>query len=152
MADLHVDERIGVPIVLAIAAVVMFIFLTPVTMWFSVNRMDIRDAATWEQVTVDYSRDIHRPFYGEWRVMVREVTEAGTEVICSTDWHPNDYKTDSVLPEPVSLEWLMWTEPACYRLPPGDYEATITWSVNQDSWLFNREVSRTDTFQIYGQT
>jgi hypothetical protein len=46
MSNLHLDEKIGVPIVVFIAAIVMFLFLTPVTIWFSVNRMGIGAGAT----------------------------------------------------------------------------------------------------------
>lgn len=150
MADLHLDERIGVPIVLSISAIVLFLFLTPVTTWFSVDRLDIKDAATWQEVTIDYGRTIHRDFYGEWRVTILEQTETGNQVVCSTNWNPNDYKTDNTLPEPVTLEWLIYTNPECYAIPPGKYEATVTWSVNHGSLLFQRELVRTDTFQIYG--
>lgn len=150
MSNLHLDEKIGVPIVVFIATIVMFLFFTPATIWFSVNRMDIRDAATWQEVTVDYDRDIHRDFYGEWRVMVTREVEGGNEVVCSTKWHPNDYEVGNVPPEPVSLQWLMNTEPSCYALPPGSYEATVTWSVNHGSLFFQREVVRRDSFQIYG--
>lgn len=152
MSNLHVDERIGVPIVIFIAAVVMFLFLTPVTTWFSVNRFDIRDAETWQEVTIDYQRDIHREFDGAWRTTVRRVVEDGVEIVCTTDWHPVDYDDRSVLPKPVSLEWMLFSEPECYQLPPGEYEATVSWVVNQGSPLFERNVRRTDTFLIYGPT
>lgn len=150
MSGLHIDEKIGVPFAVAIAAMVAFLFMTPASFWFHVTRMDIRDATTWQGVTVDYDRTITRDFGGEWRAMVRRQVDGGFEVICATEWQPTDYQTDAVLPEPVSLEWMMWTDPNCYELPTGVYDATVTWRINPGSWLFERETKRTDGFVIYG--
>jgi hypothetical protein len=150
MSGLHVDEKFGVPLVALIAAIVAFLFITPASFWFRVDRMDIRDAARWQDVTVDYQRTIRRNFDGAWRAMIRREVDGGWEVICATDWQPNDYQTDAALPEPVTLEWMVWTEPDCYRLAPGAYEATVTWTLNPGSWLFERQVKRSDRFMVYG--
>jgi hypothetical protein len=150
MSGLHIDEKIGVPFALIVSLMVAFLFMTPASFWLHVNRMDIQDAATWQDVTVDYDRTIRRDFTGEWRAMIRRQVEGGYEVVCASEWQPNDYQTDAVLPEPVTLEWLLWTAPYCYRLPPGAYEATVTWRINPGSWLFERETRRTDGFLIYG--
>lgn len=150
MSGLHVDEKIGVPLVLFIAAVVAFLFLTPAGFWFRVDRLDIRDAAHATDVTVDYERTIRRDFEGAWRATIRREVQNGWEVICSTAWQPQDYQIDAVLPEPVSLQWLVWTDPNCYQLGPGAYEANVTWVINPGSWFFERQVKRSDRFMIYG--
>jgi hypothetical protein len=152
MSGLHVDEKIGVPLMTLMAAVVAFLFLTPAGFWFRVDRMDVLDAATAGQITIDYDRTIRRDFHGEWRATIRRQRDNGWEVVCSTDWTPNDYQIDAVLPEPVTLEWFLWTDPQCYQLGPGAYEASVTWVVNPGSWVFERKVRRTDGFLVYGAT
>ena len=150
MSGLHLDEKLGVPLFVGVAVFVAFLFLTPASFWFKVDRLDVQDAATWQDITIDYARTINRDFEGQWRATVRQETAEGWQLVCSTQWQPQDYQTDAVLPDPVTLQWLVWTEPDCYQLGQGRYEVRVTWDINPGSWIFGRKVTRTDTFMIFG--
>lgn len=152
MNKLTLDERIGVPVVVAVAFAVAFRFLVPTSHWFSVDQMDVQDATSWEGVKIDFDRTITRDFFGAWRIDMRKEVPDGWVSVCSTQWQPNNYTTNSALPDPVTLEWFTWVEPRCYQLDePGRYEITATWVINPGSWLFERQIKRMDRFNILGK-
>jgi len=152
MSDLRADEQIGVTLVILIMAAVAFLFMTPATFWLRVDRFDVQDASRWQDITVDLDRTISRDFTGAWRADVREVTNEGTVIVCGSPWQANEYRADAALPVPVTLEWLIYTDPRCYQLThPGRYEVTIYWIINPGNLILRRELSRSDRFVIFGE-
>jgi len=150
LRNLHRDEILMILFLLAASVWAGLQFAVPASRWFSVQSFAIHDAARWQDVTLDYRREIRRPFVGEWTATVRRQSPNGWEVVAATPVTRHPYKTDSTLPEPVTLEWVLWTEPRAYALPCGRYEVTIVWVIKPESRVFRREVSRTATFTIWG--
>jgi hypothetical protein len=150
MRPLHTDERFGVAIALLVALWVGFYFATPAALWFTVRNLDVHDAARWQDVTVDLDRTIHRDFTGEWLAKVRRKEPQGWVTYATTPRTRLRYQDDSQLPIPITLEWLLWTEPRAYELPCGTYDLTITWTVNAASMMFKRDLERSSEFKIWG--
>lgn len=150
MRPLHTDERFGVLLSIAVAIWVAFYFATPASHWFTVRTFEIRDARVWQDVTLDYDRTIHREFKGQWVGKVRRLEPQGWVTYATTPVSTLVYQEDSKLPIPISLEWMLWTEPKAYQLPCGDYEASITWVVNSNSILLRRDITRSARFRIGG--
>jgi hypothetical protein len=148
----YLDEKLGLSVIGVILAVVAFLFVTPASFWFQVSRLDVLDAPSHEGLTVDLDRTIRREFDGKWRVDVRrQVGPDQWEWVCATDWQPQHYVPGAVLPVPVTLEWLAYTDPRCFELDePGTYSVSVFWEIWPDSWLFKRKIRRTDTFTILG--
>jgi len=142
------DEKLGVPLAVILCLIVALRFLTPATFWFRPLAFDVQDGAVGAEIVVTYDRVIRRDFIGEWFVSVRREGKSGWEAYCTTPITRQDYRDDSVLPDPVTLEWLSWTEPRCHKLPAGTYEVAAHWRINPDSWLFDRTIHRVDTFTL----
>ena len=149
MTEVRTSEKVGLAAILAIFLAVGSVFALQASFWFRVSSFDVHNATGWQAVTVSYDRDIRRNFHGAWRVQVWKETEDGRVSVCATEWTPQDYTTDAALPEPVTWEWMAWTEPRCYRLPAGNYTAEVTWRINPGSWLFEREIRRADGFTVF---
>lgn len=150
MKPLHRDEKIGVILCLVVALWVITRFAIPGSIWFSVNSIKVNDAATWQEVTVDLDRDIKRDFLGEWSAKIRRKEPQGWVTVATTPVSQLTYQVDSKLPEPVTLEWLLWTEPKAYQLPCGVYDGTVQWVINSDSLVLRRSVIRNIAFTIWG--
>ena len=148
MKPLYKDERLGVVLSILVAIWVAFYFATPASLWFTVRTFDIKDAMTWQQVTIDFDRTIHRTFPGQWVGKVRKREPHGWVTYATTPVSTLVYQDDSKLPVPVTLEWMLWTEPRAYQLPCGEYEVSITWTINPASPLFRRDITRSDKFRI----
>ena len=150
MRNLSVDERLGLPVVLAIALWVLLQFAFPASFWFDVGQVDVHDAENSATAPVDYPRVIERDFDAIWFVKIRRRTDDGWETVCVSPERREPYSTDSVLPAGgPDLEWFVWTEPRCYTLPPGEYDIRAEWTINPGSWLWERGVVREDTFIIW---
>lgn len=146
MAALKIDEKIGVPFVFAWVAWVSIQFLFPASYWFDVRGVDVHDADNWVVAEVDYDRIIKRNADIKWKGKVMRRVSGGWTAHSTTPWREEPYFTYSQLPVPVTLQWLLWTEESAYMLPCGEYKVIITWVVNPDSWLWERRVTRDDTF------
>jgi hypothetical protein len=148
----YLDEKLGMSVIALILAVVAFLFVTPASFWFQVTKLDVHDAETSAGLTVDFDRTIRREFEGRWRIDVRrEVAPDQWEWVCATDWKAQHYSPDAVLPVPVTLEWLAYTDPRCFDLEkPGKYSIDVFWDIWPGSLLFERNVRRADTFTIFG--
>ena len=150
MKALRLDERIGVVLFSAVAIAVMVAIATPASRWFEVGAVDVKNAETWDYVEVDFPREIKREFWGSWAGKIRQRINDEWVTVCTTPLSFLTYQTDSELPVPATLKWLLWTEPECYKLGAGEYEATIVWNINAGSLMFERRVTRTDEFIIWG--
>lgn len=150
MKPLTRDERFGVVTFLVVVLAVLFRMATPASLWFSVYKLEVSDARCWQDLTVDLDRVIHRDFQGSWVGKVRRKAAQGFVTHATTPLSELPYQTDSKLPEPVTLEWLLWTEPRAYQLPPGEYDGVVTWAVWPHSLIWRREITRNFHFIIWG--
>jgi hypothetical protein len=151
MKPLHTDERFGVIIAIIVAVWVGFYFATPASHWLTIQKMDVQSAARWQDVTIDFKRTIHNTFTGQWVAKVRRKEPQGWVTYATTPVSTLIYQDDSQLPVPVTLEWMIWTEPRAYELPCGIYELAVTWTVHPNSWIFRRETTRFSRFIIWGE-
>lgn len=101
--------------------------LMPGRWWLDVNYIQVANAAAGQPVSMIVDREIRHEFYGAWSVHLRrEKGTAGWETIaCGTG--ANTYRTTSLLPTPVTLDW--WTEGECDSLPPGRYQISTQWII-----------------------
>lgn len=78
--------------------------------------------------TVRFAREIHSDFTGAYSVVVRRARD--NLVVCENTAGPFTYRSDSTLPEEITLDW--WVGEACN--PPGDeYYMESCWRV----WLLD---------------
>jgi hypothetical protein len=101
----------------------------PASMWFEPGPITVADAVAGECPSMTYSRQIHQPFHGVWRVTIRQIT-AGGPVVWRVWLGENDYRPDATLPEHLDLGWWLWVD-AC-NLPPGEYDMLSTWQIEPD--------------------
>jgi hypothetical protein len=135
-------------IVLSAVIVVPHFVFTP-SMWFEAVAFDVPDVSLLTADTpIAYDRIIRRDFDGRWQIEVHREVEGGLQFVCATDWHDVPYKAGSVLPDLVTWGWMLDGDATCMHLPPGQYEASVTWQINIHSGFLRREVSRTDRFTI----
>ena len=98
----------------------------PATYYFEARHMIVPDAPTGAGVVLFVDRDIHRPVFGRWTVTVRRQAGEGWVQACAPAHGSNNYLPESVLPDPLTLEW--WTEGQCSLTEPGRYFITTTWA------------------------
>lgn len=139
------DERLGVPLVFLLCALAGFMLFWPASRYLAIDTFDVQDAVVGQVPEVSYDRRIVRDFDGRWQVSMWRNGESW----CAAG-NERRYDTDALLPRPVTLDWLTYTDPRCYEaLPPGDYEIyLVIWINTSSSWLWQREVRRSDTFSV----
>jgi hypothetical protein len=99
----------------------------PASWWMDVRAVLALDSVHGAEVVLVVDRDVHREFYGEWRVLVRRVTPDGrVEIVCAASGGGN-YRPDAALPDPVTLAW--WTNGQCPHPPPGDILISTVWRI-----------------------
>jgi len=134
--------------VLAVAVVAPHFVFTP-SLWFEPLAFDVPDvSALTADTPIAYDRIIRRDFDGRWQIEVHREVEGGTQYVCATNWADVPYKAGSVLPDVVTWGWALDGDETCMGLPPGQYQATVSWQINIHSGFLRREVSRTDRFTI----
>jgi hypothetical protein len=106
--------------------------LWPTSWWLEVRSVYVGDAEAGEPVPMIVDRTIHRPFLGEWSVVVRKVSGGASETVCTAKGTTN-YRPDSTLPDPLLLSW--WAYPECDTLPAGVYILTTIWKVQGTTLL-----------------
>ncbi len=110
--------------------------LWPASFWLEVDRVTVFDGHAGEEIIMEVDRSIHWSFYGEWTVLIREVTQAGSEIVCVARGS-GDYTPTAVLPAPLTLSW--WTEGECPYLSSGYYYLTTIWEID-GGWLPNKVI------------
>lgn len=96
----------------------------PASFWLDVGQIKVYDSKAGEPIRMEVSREIHRPFSGEWSVLVRKKRGEHWIVVCPGYGMVN-YRPDAELPDPLTLEW--WTDGACPALAAGTYLLTTSW-------------------------
>lgn len=148
MKNFKINEVLGL---ILLAGYALIHFALPTSFWFTVDLFDVQDTIKGQPIIVDYERTINRPYVADWRIRVRRDTGDGFVQVCSSDTHRQDYDPDNRLPEPVTLEWLAFTDPYCYDLPPGDYLISIAWDINPTmpgAILLSRSARISDRFSV----
>lgn len=141
------DERFGVPFLLAIMAFVVVAVMTSANNYLEVTRFNLMDARRGERVMLDYDRIIKRDFDAGWRLdLYRD--GVWTAAAQSPGVHP--YRTTVQLPPAgdLDLAWLSFDHTAFVGLPCGHYEAVVRWTINPDSHLWLRTVEARDGFAV----
>lgn len=141
------DERFGVPLLLAIMALVVASVMTSANNYMEVVRFNLLDAVQGERVMLDYDRIIKRDFTGAWTV---DLYVNGVWIAAARSQGQHNYRTTAQLPpvEDRDLDWLTDGDPAFAELPCGDYEAAVQWIINPDSHLMRRTVEARDHFMV----
>lgn len=144
-------ERAAFFCIAVVLAFVALRFVFPASHWLEVRRMDVRDAATWEQVTVDFDRSINRDFPGGYRIEVDLMDGDRRELLCPIAFQPVDYNSERQLPDPITWEWFAGSdirEAECILPETGDFHIATTWVINPDSLLWERTIRREDRFRV----
>lgn len=151
MTGLSAFERVGIVGISLTLLVVALRFVVPASHWMEVHRMDVRDAMTWGEVTVDWDRTLYRDFPGGYRVEVDILDGDARTILCPTAFRAVDYDDDRVLPDPVTWGWFAGSDIAeaeCILPETGDFHIAITWTINPGSWLWERTIHREDRFRV----
>lgn len=117
---------------------VLSVFPTP-SWWMEIDRLNIHDSAG-GPIIIDYDRAIKRDFTGKWRVEVWREQRGEWSSWCAAEGTPQEYRPEAVLPRPVTLEWLAYTQPRCYTLPAGTYRVELSIDINPGGF-WARDVS-----------
>lgn len=123
----------------------LVMFFWPARYYFDPQKLVVPNTRPHESVVMLFEREINKNFLGRWSVTVRRFTDHGPTVVCSAAGQAN-YKTDSILPDPLTLDW--WTEGACKTLPPGDYMISTTWEIYPVLWPEKQISIDSNIFQV----
>lgn len=100
----------------------------PAAAWLEVESVHVFDARAGEPIRMLVARRIHGPFVAAFSVRVHILRSGSSEVVCSVDARPGQYRQDATLPDPLTLSW--WTHGQCQSLPAGIYTVTTTWTID----------------------
>lgn len=141
------DEKFGIPVLLAIMAIVLASFLTSANQYMTVARFDLLDTPFGEVVPLDYEREIKRDFEGLWRV---DLYRDGVWIETARANGVHTYRTTATLPQgdELNLDWLAYGDPGFADLPCGRYSVAVKWFINPDSLLMRRAVEARDDFVV----
>jgi hypothetical protein len=99
----------------------------PASWWYSVRSVVVLDSVVGADVLMRVDRAIHRPFVGQWSVLVRRLNADGAwEIVCDAQGRSN-YRPDAALPSPLTLEW--WTAGQCSNPPAGKLLISTIWTI-----------------------
>ena len=99
----------------------------PITYWYELRSVSVADAHAGQPIILRVDRSINHSFVGEFDVILRRLTPDGWQVVCTGDGG-GDYRTDSALPDPLTLEW--WSNGGCTVIDqPGKYMVSTTLQV-----------------------
>lgn len=121
--------------------------MTPAAAWFEVRSITVSDSQAGNPIIMDVDRAIHHPFRAKWVVSVRRMTERGLEKVCSVSGE-NDYKVESVLPEPLTLNW--WIDGAPCALTPGHYRLDTAWVLDVTGYPPKAVSAQSNIFLVRG--
>ena len=141
-------EKIAIAFAVIVALIsFMAVFPMP-SWWFEIQQFQVRDAVAGQRIILDYQRKIWRDFTGEWRVQIWRSERGEWSSYCTANGGPHGYRADSVLPDPVTLEWLAYTQPRCYQLPKGTYYAALHITVNADGYMQRAVEAKSTAFEV----
>lgn len=123
----------------------------PATYWIKPRAVIVSDGVVGQPVTLRVDRAVKRKFKGEYHVYIRSLP--GQVAYCEA--HGNiRYRTDALLPDPVTLEWWAYSDPRCHgrNLKPGMYAMKTCWEIKLPLWLSREVCIDSPAFQITNQT
>lgn len=118
----------GALLLLAVATIQFW----PAWFWLDVRAVRVFDVHAGEPVVMAVDRTIRHDFRGEWVASIRSLQNGKWVSYCTARGTTN-YREDSVLPDPLTLQW--WTHPDCHPLQPGKYMMRTTWVIKGESFL-----------------
>lgn len=107
--------------------------LIPTSYWFEVGELSVENNEQGVCPVLHFTREINRPFSAEWLVTLRRQTEAGFEFYkLYPDDPPGmaDYRSDAVLPSPLTFDWWAWIDSDECDWPVGVYQVLTEWKVD----------------------
>ena len=107
--------------------------LQPVTNWFGVDSFIIPDHEVNSNPEIKYSRTVKTVVIGEWTASIFNIDNGAFEYTCGGNGKSN-YSPDTILPEPVTWNWLIWDKGTCQNIKPGRYIAQIDWIFAKENW------------------
>ena len=114
--------------------------------WLRVGPIVAFDAPAGAHVVLEIDREIRRPFTATWRVLVRRHEPSQGWVVVCTANGGGDYRTDAVLPQPLTLDW--WTDGQCPYPPEGQIMVSTVWHVNTGLPGVRQVVSESNIFTV----
>lgn len=99
----------------------------PAKIWFEVHSIEVKDTVEGRPPYMVVYRDIHKPFYGEWKIEVERKDDDGNFTLACQADGKNNYSPKNVLPAPLDLDW--WTFPTKCNLQSGTYRLETAWRV-----------------------
>jgi hypothetical protein len=103
----------------------------PATDWLEVDSVTVHDAVEGQAPTMAVQRTIRQPFFAEWTVTVRNISDGSISFACIAEGRA-DYAVDAKLPSPFTADW--WTFPTKCRPPPGRYRLDTHWRIHPDRY------------------
>lgn len=114
-------------LVVAIAASYVIFQAWPSSHWLSDVEVQVFDSTPGNDVFMVVDRNINRPFVAEWNVLVRQQAGEGWTIVC-TARGKSVYRADSILPDPLTLDW--WTDGQCpYVKETGKTFVSTIWTI-----------------------
>lgn len=122
----------------------------PASWWYSVRSVVVFDSVVGADVLMQVDRTIHRPFVGEWSVLVRRQTPDGEgwEIVCVAHGRSN-YRPDARLPDPLTLDW--WTAGQCPRPPAGRILISTIWTIDSGIGRTKAVVAESNFFTVHAE-
>lgn len=98
--------------------------------YFDASTLTIPTIHMGDEVTAILDRAIHRDFQGQWESRVWNVLMQRAVGVCERSGG-GPYRASALLPEPLTIDWLIGPECAQYLSnTPGFYQVTVTWFVH----------------------
>jgi len=112
----------------------------PSSWWMDVRRVLVFDGIAGAEIVMSVDREINRPFIADWAVAVRRQADRGWVVHCAATGQSR-YNVDSVLPDPLTLDW--WTDGKCQKITiPGQYRISTIWTIRGENGLPDKIIER----------
>jgi len=102
--------------------------LPPTSYYYDVGSIEVVDSPTGHPITLKVERIIRREFTAKYFVQVRKRVAGGWEIVCEGNGGGR-YKTDAVLPDPLTLAWWSNNENCNTLSEAGQYTVTTTWTI-----------------------
>jgi hypothetical protein len=104
-----------------------FATIAPASWWYEIRSVRVVDSTVGETPIMHIDRTIHQDFLGTYIVDVEQMQMDGRFTVVCSAYARTFYRSDAVLPEPVTLDW--WSWPIKCALLPGRYRVETTWLI-----------------------
>jgi len=105
----------------------------PATWWFTAADPVVADAPPGVCPAVAWTRDIRRPFSGEWLAVLQLRTAAGDWAYLQRYKGASDYRPDAGLPARLNLAWWFEIDASACHWPPGEYRIVTVWTIHPNN-------------------